>query len=57
MSFWDTITIKYPEWCQLSNGRTSVHMCEILRTKYFKISYGSEKYVIVPLLHNKHELL
>jgi len=56
MSFWDIkITIRYLEWSQLSNGYPGdiQHMCEILRTKwkYFKISYGSEKYVIVPLLH------
>jgi len=43
---------------RISKGCTSVHMYEILRTKwkYFKIPYGSEKYVIVPLLHNENEL-
>jgi len=40
---------------QISRGCTSVHMCEILQTKwkYFKISHGSEKCVIVLLLHNE----
>jgi len=53
MSFWDiAIIIKYPEWSQLSNGypgdvQVSTQVCEILR-------YGSEKYVIVPLLHNEN---
>jgi len=47
----------------LSNGYSrdvqSVHMCEILRTKwkhFTKIPYGSKKYVIVPLLHNENKL-
>jgi len=43
---------------RIFKGSTSVHMCEILQTKwkYLKIPYGSEKYVIVPLLHNENEL-
>jgi len=43
---------------RISKGCTNVHMCKILRTKwkYFEIPYGSEKYVIVPLLHNENEL-
>jgi len=62
MSFWDlAITIRYPEWFQLSNGylgNVQVSTCVILQTKwkYFKIPYGSEKYVIVLLLHSADEL-
>jgi len=62
MSFWDiAITIRYPGLSystDMYRRYTSVHMCEILRTKwkYFKIPYGSEKYVIIPLLHNNFKL-
>jgi len=47
---------------RISRGCTSVHMCEFLRTKwkYFKISYESEKYIIVPFLYNNiidHEII
>jgi len=60
MSFWDiAITIRYPGLSYPTDiQETSVHMYEILQTKwkYFKIPYRSEKYVIVPLLHNKNEL-
>jgi len=60
MSFWDlAITIRYSEWSQLANGYlgdVQVSTCVILRTKYFKIPYGSKKYVIVPLLHNENKL-
>jgi len=43
---------------RISRGYTSIHIREILQTKWkhFKIPYGSEKYVIVPLLHNENEL-
>jgi len=43
---------------RISRGCASIHMCEILRTKWkcFKIPYGSEKYVIVLLLHEENEL-
>jgi len=62
MSFWDiTIIIRYPEWSQLSNGypgdvQVSTCVRSYGRNGNILKYYGSEKYIIVPLLHNKNEL-
>jgi len=61
MSFWGiAITIKYLEWSELSNEypgdvQVSTYVRSYGRNRNI-LKYGSEKYVIVLLLHNKNEL-
>jgi len=59
MSFWDiAITIRYSEWSQLANGypeEVSTYVRSYGQNGNI-LKYGSEKYVIIPLLHNENEL-
>jgi len=60
MSFWNiAIIIRYPE-SQLSNGYPGDVQVSTCVRSYGRngniLKYGSEKYVIVPLLYNENEL-